>query len=84
MHRPIKHLLDQIEPGFRLLPEHLLINTPVLELHFKHLWILFLLLVHQATISEKVYHQIKSKRVTINKNFIILFLQLVPSREQGL
>lgn len=84
VHWPIEKLFNKIKSRFRSLFEEILIYAPVLKLYLEHLWVVFLLLVHEATISNKVYHEVKSKGIAIDKNFIVLFLQHVSAREEGL
>lgn len=75
----IKHFLDDFKLIFRFFFKLLFIDAPVFKFHSQHIDIFLLLLMNLTTISDKISHQIKSKRISINKYLIILFLKVMSS-----
>jgi hypothetical protein len=76
---PVKNLLDLLESVRRLLSEQVGINTPVLELHIEHTFILFLLFVQLSAISDKIKHETEGLRVSVDKYLVILFLKAMAA-----
>ena len=82
--RLIEHLLYNLKFIFGSLLKVVLVNAPILELHFQHLEVRPLLLVQLPAVPNEVDHQAEGKRVTVDKYLVIDHLQFVSSREHGL
>ena len=65
---------DNLEIVASLLHKQLFVNSPVFQLHFQHVLIIFLSFVQFTAVSYEINHQGKGEWIAINKDTLVLFL----------